>query len=305
MTDRDATLPPSWRRELKPTENGIYTGVAREDYEKLDYRVNWSTLKVMKKSPAHYRANLMKREKKDTDALKLGRAVHLAVLEPERFRTSYAVWDGERRAGKEWEAFKKKWADCEILREEDYQEAKAIAEAARNDRHAAAYLRDGAAEVTLLWTHSQPANGVPGFDMPCKGRMDFGAKAGVIVDLKTCRDGSPDGFSRAAWDLDYLAQAAFYVDGHAAASGTGEVLPYVIVAVEKEEPYVVQVYTVPEHLLDMGRELYRSHLARLSECRRESRWPGYSDGPMELPLPRWMRSDDASGLGLVFEEDAA
>lgn len=284
-------------------ETGIYTGVSREEYERVQ-RVNWSTLKHMKRSPAHYRAAVQQRAKEDTDALRIGRAVHLAVLEPERFVASIAVWDGDRRAGKEWEKFKEKNGHLEILREADYQQVKAIADAVRSDRHAGPYLQNGSAEVTMLWTHVEPANGVPGFEVECKGRIDFGSNAKVIADLKTAIDGSPDGFGAASWRLDYRAQAAFYVDGYAAANG-GELLPYVIIAVEKDEPYVCQVYTVPEEQLEMGRDLYRGHLARLARCRQGNNYGGYGNGPMELPLPRWMQKDDTTGMGLVFEGENA
>lgn len=287
---------------MKPTENGVYLDVKREDYDRID-RLNFSTIKHMKLSPAHVRAVVMEKAKEDTDALRVGRAVGVATLEPERFRATYAVWDGERRAGKEWERFREKNAGLEILREKEYQQVKAIADAARADEHAAPYLRGGSSEVTILWTHTEPANGVPGFSLDCKGRLDFATEGRAIVDLKTAKDASPDGFARAAWNFDYHVQAAMYVDGYAAAHG-GEVLPYVLVVVEKEAPFLVQVYRMPEHMLDMGRDIYRGHLRRVHQCRKDNRWPGYADGPIDLELPRWMRSanddNDVSGLGLEF-----
>lgn len=291
---------------METQTDGVYLDVDREVYDRIS-RVNWSTLKFMKRTPAHYRAEIQKVKKKksdDTDALKIGRAVHLAVLEPERFVSSIAVWDGGDRRGNLWNQFQAKHSNLEILREKDYQQVKAISDAVRADRDAGPYLQNGSSEVTMLWTHKEPANGAPGFEVECKGRLDFGSNAGVIVDLKTALDGSPDGFAWAAHKLDYRAQAAFYVDGYAAANG-GELLPYVIVAVEKEEPYVSQVYTLEEEDIDMGREIYRAFLRELAECRRTGIWRKYNNGPMRLPLPRSMRSDDdASGIGLVFEGEA-
>jgi len=287
-------------------ETGVYLNVTREEYDRVD-RANFSTIKHMKKSPAHVRAVMMEKVKEDTDALRVGRAVGVATLEPERFFASYAVWDGGRRYGKEWDKFQEKCAGLEILTEDQYQLVKALAEAARSNEYSAPYFRGGAAEVTLLWTHTEPANGVPGFSVDCKGRIDFAAEAGAIVDLKTAKDASPDGFSRAAWNYDYHVQAAMYVDGYAAAHG-GELLPYVLVVVEKEEPFLVQVYRMPEHMLDIGRDTYRGYLKRFHQCRTENRWPGYADGPIDLELPRWMRSanddSDLTGMGLVFAEGA-
>lgn len=285
-------------------ETGIYTGVSREEYDLID-RMNFSVLTHMKKSPAHCLAAQMGKLKKDTDAMRFGRALHVATLEPEQFRSHWAVWDGGDRRGKLWEAFKAKAATAglEILKQDEYESVMAIASRVHSDEHAARYFRNGSAEVTALWTHTQP--GVGGFEVQCKGRMDFlTGEIEAIVDLKSTKDASPEAFAKQCWNLDYAARAAFYVDGEATARG-GAPLPYVLAAVEKDEPYVVQVYTVPVHILDMGRDVYRGHLARLAQCRRENRWSGYATGPLELGLPNWMQKDDATGMGLVFEGENA
>lgn len=283
-------------------KTGIYTGVSREEYDLID-RMNFSVLTHMKKSPAHCLAAQMKRLKADSDALRFGRAGHVAALEPEKFRSQWTAWNGGTRRGKEWDAFQAKAAAAglEILKQDEYEAVLDIATRVHSDEHAARYLRNGSSEVTLLWTHTQP--GVGGFEVLCKGRIDFAGEAGAIVDLKTTRDASPEAFAKQCWNLDYAARAAFYVDGEAAAR-RGNPLPYVLVAVEKDEPYVVQVYTVPVHILDMGRDVYRGHLARLAQCRRENRWPGYATGPLELGLPSWLqKDDDISGVGLEFPEE--
>lgn len=291
-----------------PNENGIYPGVPRDEYEKI-HRLNWSTLRHMKRSPYHFRmVETDVTQNADSDAKRIGRATHAALLEPDVFRAQWAVWDGGDRRGKAWTEFKDKHAGFEIVKAAEYQQVEAIAHAARSDKDAGPLLQHGEAELAVLWTHALAG---PAWDadewgsharIACKGRID--RANGVILDLKTCRDASPEGFARAAWNLDYAAQAAFYVDGYAAA--TGQRLPYVIVAVENTEPHAVQVYTVPEHILEMGRDLYRGLLERVARCRKESRWPSYSDGPMELPLPRWARAsnedEDITGLGLVVNE---
>lgn len=278
-----------------PTETGVFEQVPRIIYDRIE-RTNWSRLKYLKRSPAHFRAAGLEQDD-DTDAKRVGRATHVAVLEPERFRAGWAVWDGGRRYGKEWDKFCAANEGLEILTEEQFQQVTAIATAARGDEHAAKYLRNGSAEVTALWTHTTP--GVNGFAIDCKARLDFTTSA--IVDLKTSKDVSPEGFARTSWNYDYQGQAAFYVDGYEAA--TGKRLPYVIVAVESQAPFIVQVYRVPEHVLAIGRDQYRSYLERLAFCRRTNRWPGYAEGELELGLPGWVRTEeDPSGLGLVVNQ---
>lgn len=290
-----------------PNETGLFLGVGRDTYDRIA-RVNWSWLKHMKKSPMHFRAFGQEKVREDTDAMRLGRATHLAALEPERFRSCYALWDGGRRAGKEWEKFRAQAeADrLEILTEDQYQEALAIAAAATTNEHAARWLRGGSAEVTMLWTHVAPdIEHCPGFSIYCKGRMDIAQGVSALVDLKSCRDASPEAFQRQCWNLGYHEQAAYYQDGYAAVNG-GVRVPYVLVAVENHAPYAVQVYQVPDRVLEVGRESYRSLLERLNECRSQNRWPGYAEGPLELELPRWAQAqnddEDVTGLGLVVNE---
>lgn len=280
--------------------------ISREQYERLE-GVNFSTLKAMARSPAHYR-HLLTHGREDSDALKIGRAVHLAVYEPELFRETCVVWDDGPRRGKRWDAFRTKYAGCEILTAAEHERCVALATAVRLDAVAAKYVTHGRAEQTLQWTHTEEElGGVPGFSLKCKGRVDWVPAAGALVDLKTCRDASPDGFGRAAWSLSYCMQAAFYVDGHKAM--TGEERPYVLVAAEKEAPYCVAVYRVPDIALELGREQYRALLRRLHECREANAWPGYATAEQDLTLPRWAvpfnEDENAEDMGLTFGQEAA
>jgi hypothetical protein len=280
--------------------SGQVLHLSRDEYDRLQ-RVNWSTLKVLAKSPAHYRHQLLAKND-DTDARKLGRAVHLAVFEPERFASECVLWEDGRRAGKKWEAFSARHGAREILTAREHECCLTLQRAVRTDAAAGKYLAGGKGEMTLLWRHGVSGmGGLAGFDLDCKGRVDFLADVGAIVDLKTTRDASPDGFAKECWKYRYHAQAAFYTDGHEAA--TGARLPYVIVAVETAAPHAVQVYRVPESVLEVGREEYRTLLERLHFCRTNAIWPAYFDGESELSLPKWAidsPDEDVSGLDIDF-----
>lgn len=285
---------------------GIHPGMSRADYDRSP-GVNWSTLKHLGKSPRHYEHHLLEPDE-DTDSRKLGRAVHLAALEPERFAHAVALWDGGRRYGKEWNAFKAANAGKELLTEDEHKDCLAIQRAVRNDPTARAYLAGGMGEVSMFWRYE--AAGVGGLEniaLDCKGRIDFVASVGAhaIVDLKTTRDASPSGFGREVWRYRYDAQAAFYVDGYRLA--TGKELPYVIVAVESGAPHVVQVYRLPDAVLDVGREHCRNLLERLSYCRKTASWPSYFEGESDIELPKWATNyssddEDVTGLGLVINQ---
>jgi PDDEXK-like uncharacterized protein DUF3799 len=263
--------------------------MARDAYDRI-VACNWSTLKELKRSPAHYRHRLIEK-RPDTDAMKRGRATHMAVFEPERFNAECVVWES-RRAGKEWESFQQEHRGREVLTYDMHADAVTIGSAARRDQTAAKYLAKGQAEQTMLWSH--PPDGIE-----AKGRVDF-VTEDAIVDLKTTRDASHMGFGSQAARLLYHAQAAYYVDGYKAV--TGRLLPYVIVAVEAAPPNVVQVYELPPDVLDLGRDIYLELLDTLARCRKQNDWPGYGDGVLTLQLPAWAQpfeEEDVEALGLV------
>lgn len=280
----------------------LILNLPRKKYDAID-AVNFSPLQAMADSPAHYRHAISDAQGHDSDAMALGRAAHLATLEPEKFRHEVALWKGGTRRGAKWDTFKAENWEREILKPPAYSLCLALQDAVRRDRDAAKYLEGGKGEVTMLWTHRAPPLGAtPAYEIGCKGRIDFLADVGAIVDLKTARSAKPDKFFAACFNLKYHTRAAFYVDGYEAI--TGRRLPYKIVAVETRSPYVTQVYTIPEHILEQGREEYRALLDRLHFCRTNSVWGTYFDGEMELELPRWathnVSDEDVTGLDLII-----
>lgn len=279
--------------------------MSRAQYDALPDRVNFSTLKWMAKSPEHYLHALLEKQQEDTDSMLRGRAAHMNIFEPERFRSTFVVWDG-RRAGKEWEAFKKKHEaeGREVLTESIHASAVAVASKVRTHPMLAKYLTGGRGEQTLLWQHTvHPMGALAGYTVRCKGRLDFISNLGPIVDLKSTADASPEGFYWSAKRYHYFAQAAWYCDGLRAALNEQLVRPYIIAAVESKPPYVCQTYRLTAHQLDEGRGAYRAWLDRLDLCRREGRYIGYGEDEMELQPPEQATQEteeDPTGLGLVM-----
>lgn len=258
----------------------------REKYDAMTERVNWSTLKYLAKSPAHYKVAL--NGTPDTPFRKLGRVRHVLILEPEKLAESVAVFDGAKTAKKAWAEFQAANVGKDCITLEELEECQAIADAIRRHDIAMQYLEGARCEVTALWRHEVSGfEAVPGYAVDCRARIDIVSPMG-LVDIKTTRDASPSasGFFRDSYNYKHHTQSAFYSDGYAAA-GKVEPLPSVVIAAETFAPYCVQVYDVPEMLVETGRMEYRGLLSRLALCRREGKWPGYSTGKLSLELPRW------------------
>lgn len=260
--------------------------------------VNWSTLKEMRRSPRHYR-HILAEPREDTASLKLGRATHTAIFEPDRLPLDYVVWRGGRRAGKEWAAFCESHPDQTIINEDEYARCLAMRDAVQSHPVAAELLREGRAEQTVTWTD-------PATLLQCKARMDWiGALA--LCDLKTTRALDPPWFATTAARLGYHCQAAFY---RAGLRENGIDLPFKILAVEAAPPFDVAVFSLDEDTLYVGDLEVAKLLRRVVECQATEMWPGAAPAEVPLVLPQWVfadgwaADDDDAGLDLTVNGQA-
>lgn len=259
--------------------DGVYKDMSREEYDALE-RDNFSSVKIIETSPQHY-AHAKKHGVTITDPLRLGTGVHTAVLEPQKFDAECVKWTGKKRDGKVWDAFELEHAGRTILTASEWEMCLGIQAAVKASAKAQGYLASGSAEVTILATIK-----IGGFEFKTKNRLDWVADlAGALVDLKSCGDAGKEAFGKSCFNYNYHVQAALYVDCFEIATGIR--LPYRIIAVEKEAPYALRVFRIPEALIELGRAKYQSLFTRLGECRRDDHWPGYDEEETDLALPAW------------------
>ena len=246
-------------------------------YEEYDLvpAVRSSRLKLMRTSPLHYHAAV----DKDSPAMTLGRAVHVATLEPDRFPREYAVWDGARR-GKDWTEFRDVMESrgIEVLTATEYTDCLAIRDAVRSHPEAAALLASGRAEQSITWTDK-----ATGLD--CKARIDFLTDSGCALDLKTARRIDDHAISRAVLDFGYHISAAFYLRG--LFEVTGEHWDWAFIAVESSAPHDVRVCELSEDALAFGDEEVDELLGRIKECEESGEWPGAYPAVETIDLPAW------------------
>lgn len=240
--------------------------------------VNHSTLKLMAKSPLHYKDGL-ETEDEDSDDMMVGRAAHTAVFEPDRFLKDYALYS-KRRDGKEWDAFKSLNVGKTILTDKMFYNALRIRDAVRENPIAKPYLNDGKAEVSLQFDDPETL-------IPCKARLDWISQPNnVLVDLKTSHCVDPWKFGKTGADLFYHSQMAFYLR---ALRANKYVTPdfAIIIAVENTRPHDVVVMEVDSHSLRVGDDLCSNWLHDLSNCLASGKWPGQADSIQRFMLPIW------------------
>lgn len=264
---------------------------SHDTYRAIPDAVNWSTLKEALKSGLHYQYNLTA-PREETDAMRLGRAVHSATFEPDALLREYVVFEGGRRAGKEWEEFQAMHAGRTILKPEDYETALRIRDAVHAHKVARALLRTGQPECTLTWTDYETG-------LPCKSRLDW-LSSKALIELKTTSDIDARVFGRVAGSMLYHAQLAFYHMG-VQAQPKGKPRVCKIIAVESAPPHDVAVYALDDDMLWAGEEKVRAALELVAECRRTKRWPGRYPCELPLELPYWeFPKDEVELEGLTF-----
>ena len=244
--------------------------------------LNNSSLSAFRQCPAKYRY-AVDNVREDTDALKLGRAIHTAVLQPELFNEEFlCLPEIDRRTTKGKEAYQQLLLENPgktLLKAEEFEKAMQIATSVRCNKAAIRLLKDARCEVTSTWTDSDT-------DVDCKARIDaHNQDYGMIVDLKTTTDASPSGFPRKLWAYGYHRQAAWYLEAMQANKEAAQ--HFVFIAVEKDPPYPVGVYRLDDEAIRLSRAENKALLRRFAECKRTDYWPEYTTGIETISLPQF------------------
>ena len=285
-----------------PFKIGVHRHVAPKLYHSWEAASN-GALSQFLRSPAHMRAYL-DREMRETPVLALGRAIHAAVLEPERFAQDYGLlperMDRRTKEGKaQWGALIEQFGQGNVLSPEDHATCMAIRNAVHQHQTAAALISGtGDVELSVVW--DDPYTGVR-----CKARWDRYSPeipGGAIVDLKTTKDASRGAFERAIFTYGYHRQASLYLMG--ARVLDLPVRHYCIIAAEKEPPYAVAVYRITEGTIDATDEQVRELLRRYRQCQESGKYPGYPDEVQDITVPDWAWRLISGPLDELGEETA-
>ena len=249
---------------------GIHRGIPMAEYLALDACSN-SRLNDLRRSPAHCRESILY-PPEPTLAMKVGTAIHTAILEPDAFALAYAGAEGDKKT---------KGVMIRDL-------APAVSQSVWQHKAAAALLENGESELSLVWVDEDTG-------LLCKGRIDhisLGFAGGTILDVKSTTDASRDAFERSIFKYGYHRQGAHYLE--ACRVLDLPVRHYSILAAEKDSPYCCAVYRLDEGAIDAGNEQLRPLLKRYAECVATGEWPGYPIEIQDIALPdyAWKQISD-------------
>jgi hypothetical protein len=152
--------------------------------------------------------------------------------------------------------------------------------------------RSGKAEQTIVWQEEIQWRPHPKADFEYttvwrRALLDFLTRLRmadgrlIVPDYKTCKSAERTAFMKSAADFGYHQQGPWYIDAVRAA-GLAEEVCYLLVAQEKDPPYLVNVIELDEtNSLMWGRDLNDHALRIYAECTATNTWPGY---PPEITL---------------------
>jgi len=259
------------------------------DYHR-HYAVSKSGLDQIAKSPLHYWARYLDPNRvwpEPTAAMRLGTALHTHVLELDQWDKQIAVAPGDinrrtKEGREQWAVFEADAKRKTVITADDAAQVMAMGRAVMRHPAAAMLLGlPGKAETTHMWTDASTG-------LECKCRPDWLTDDGsIVVDLKTTKSASIQGFKRSIADYRYHVQAGWYLHGIEQATGKRPD-QFIFICVETTAPYAVAVYAADAEMIERGHDQAMRDLAKLAVCKAADHWPSYSDQIETISLPGWM-----------------
>lgn len=220
-----------------------------------------------------------------SDVYQTGVLCHAMVLEPETVPDRFAVMpEGLKRTTKEGkrvyaELVEQVGAHC-VVSAAQVQTANGVRDSVMVHERAGKYFSYGKAEVSVFAKDAVT-------DLLLQCRCDWLCQyPPVIVDLKTSTTASADGFASHAIRYGYHLQAVHYLEVCRLAGI--EVEDFLFVAVEKEPPYLCQVFRLSDVLKDAALETWRRGVDQYARCVSDGIWPGYGSEIVSIDKPRWL-----------------
>ena len=232
----------------------------------------------------------------DTPALRIGRAAHVAILEPARFNDEVVVLSDDinrrTKAGKEEiKEFERKNKDKLILTSQDMDLVEKLMNAIDSNPLTKEWIdRIEQAESSIFYE-------VEGVKF--KSRID-GIGDGFIVDLKTTQEAAPYAFNMSVKKYRYHVQAYLY------SIGFYEVYQkwpkdFIFVVVQKSAPYEVAAFRLSDDWYDLAKDEVRNNLDEYKACLKSNHWYGVDRGRiLELTPPAYLIKTNKGGRNASY-----
>lgn len=290
-------LSNQWTRPefVGPEFKGFFSNAISD----LDYHTDHSAVArgdVLEalKSPAHVAARRQEPyEATSTNKVfRIGRAVHMLLLEPALFRKRFIIQpvfsgktlDGRDSAqSKEAKLAKAAWqaslpASATVVTVDEMGMLFGMAQSIAANSTAIALVEGAICENAVFFR--EPVTG-----FKCRTKPDaINRQLSALIEVKTTvSDLSEFAFQKAVWDHRYDIQLAMQADGVKQVTGD---LPetQAIIAMEKNPPYGCRVFELDSALRARGHLDYQRGLGVIAASVTSNEWPGYPEtGKITVP----------------------
>ena len=274
----------------------IVPGMTWDEYRGT-LALNPSSIVRCDKSELHVRYALLDGDH-DTPSLQKGRALHCALLEPQRFAEAYEAAD-TRRTKKVVEAAAER--GVELLLPQDFDVIVETALRASQNADLQRFIQAGQAEVSIFTSEH---------GCQCKGRLDWVSSDPLcILDVKTAREIDERNFSRAFYRYFYDVKLGLYQRWLSRRLDV-PLIPVYLLLVENQGPWDCAVVPrcggvpVPIHdaVLMRGAAKGLAWIERIKRCLESDEWPGQGavdDWTLQTP---WFEMDD-DDLEVIVDDD--
>lgn len=256
-------------------ESGIHDGIPEALYFADTDALSASGAKVLLRNPARFRWE-QDNPRPSSDAMDLGSIAHHLILHRGGKTLVVDAYDWRAKANQQARKDARAKGIVCIHRGELLAASK-MARAVRTHPTARAIFSDGTPEASMWWTD-------PDTGARCRGRVDW-LRDGWVIDLKTARDASPEGFAKAAANYGYRESLAHYAKGVRVL--TGQAPRVGVVVVETDAPHFVAFYEITPDDLTWGEERMTEAQRLWLDCLAADDWPGYSPDLIPLDFPAW------------------
>ena len=269
----------------QPEPGKCYANLPNEVYHSLSEWNGSSMLKHGLRSAESWQYEKRQPHKRSLP-LERGSALHVGMDgliigdDWQMFDEQVKTFDGKAIPSKKFLEAEAKYPSCIIVPRETKENVNIMADKSFKNASKLDLLSGGYSELSFFWIDE--ATGIK-----CKVRPDyFNPDLAFIVDYKTTKDHTEDGFPREINNFKYHFSAAFYMEGILKASGIeiedGSAAPYsnfVIIAIANTPPFENEFYPLRYRTITQGRFLFRSVLDKIKKFDTKPRFT-----PIDIPM---------------------
>lgn len=240
--------------------------------------LNYSGSKKLLVSPLHYKQYLAE-PAEETKALRIGSAIHAAILEPETFSSRYICGldvDKRTKAGKEAaEAFLATVGDKIVLSPDEFSLVTSVALSAIQALN----------RLGITFVETETMYKVDYCGVPLKSAIDAVGEDGYLYDVKSCESAAPTftGALGAIKGYKYNLQAHFYRTVYELATGKRP-RGFRFLFIEKEPPYATAIYEIGPNLMSYAVADFEAAVKLYQAGINFDSWPGYPDEPQVIDI---------------------